>query len=955
MQEKEDTEPPESPQSAPTPKAESMTSKETITMSTQPSGTRSSRPGRGLRTALALAVSLAVVMMFAVPAQASQTISSFEVVTSNTEAGGHPNIRTSFTLLGAGEPEVAKDIAVEWPTGVFGNPQAVPRCSSLDFALNQCPSFSQIGWIGVRGLYEGDPFHTFGAAPLYDMDPAGDSETARFAFTVPGLSIPIVIPISVRTGSDYGLTLKASGITQQIPLRDVEMQVWGFPADPVNDTLRFPIGSPGSPSGCPGQLIPNPESCEDIKAPTKSGVLIKPLTDNPTVCTGGPLPIQLRVTSYQDTVPSTEQAEYPETTKCNSEVFRPVFNVGLTTAEADAASGLNMQLIAQQVLGVTNAPSQLRTATVTLPEGFSINPDAADGQLSCPDAAANFGNELPSNCPDTSKIGTVEVITPALNGPLTGGLYIGEPKPNNQYRLFMLFDGFGIHAKIAPNIVPNPQTGQLTISVTDLPQVPFEEFNLHLFASDRGLIATPNRCAVYPTEAEFIPWNDQVAPQTSRPNVSITTGPNGRECPGPVRPFSPRLSAGTTTPVAGAFSSFILRLDRDDGDQFLGDLNFTMPPGLTGNLKGIIYCPDTSIAAAAQTLGRTEQATPSCPSRSQIGTSNVAAGPGSHPFHAVGKMYLAGPFKGAPLSVVAVTPALAGPYDYGTVVVRVAIHIDPTDAHVIAVSDTVPSIIGGIPIRMRSIQVSIDKPNFMINPTNCSPFTVDSQGIGDQGTITDFSSYFQAVNCKTLRFKPKMTIKFLGGRKATRRSTNPRLRFDLTTRAGDANIKSLSVTLPSAFEIDQRHLGNICSEKELAATQCAGRTAIGKATTNTPLLDQPLSGPVYAVSGSGGLPRLAFILNGQVTLVPRADTKTVNGGRLQTTAPVVPDAPIGHFSLTVFGGKTGYLINTRDVCQNTPVVRVGFTGQNGQRLTEHVRTKTQCAAKQRAKRGRPRH
>jgi hypothetical protein len=316
-------------------------------------------------------------------------------------------------------------------------------------------------------------------------------------------------------------------------------------------------------------------------------------------------------------------------------------------------------------------------------------------------------------------------------------------------------------------------------------------------------------------------------------------------------------------------------------------------------------------------------------------------------------MYLAGPFKGAPLSVVAVTPALAGPYDYGVVVVRVALHVDPQTAQVSAASDTVPSIIGGIPIRMRSIQVNIDKPNFTINPTNCSPFTVDSQGIGDQGTVTDFSSYFQAVNCARLAFKPKMTMRQLGGRKATRRAVNPSLKFDLRTRTGDANIKSLSVTLPTAFEIDQRHLGNICSEKELTEKECAGRTPIGKATTTTPLLDQPLSGPVYAVSGSGGLPRLAFILNGQVNLVPRADTETVKGGRLQTTVPVVPDAPIGHFRLTVFGGKSGYLINTRDICTHTPVTQVAYTGQNGKARTESIKVKAACGKrKARAKRHR---
>jgi hypothetical protein len=931
--------------------AERTTIKEATTMSTRLPAARAIVRGRGpLTTALLVAATLTATAVLAAPAQASQTISFFKIQSSNTSAGGHPDIETSFTLPNPAEPEVAKTIEVQWPTGIFGNPQAVPRCSGFDFALNQCPSYSQVGWIGVRGLYESDSFHTFGVAPIYDLEPSGESETARFAFTVPGVNVPIIIPIAVRTGSDYGLTLKVTGITQQIPLRDIILKAWGFPAATINDAYRFPTGKPGAPTGCPGEMIPNPSTCAALKTPIPAGILLRPLIDNPTVCTGASLPVKLSVFSYQDPTPSTAEADYPATTKCAIEVFKPVFNVGLTTNEADAPSGLDVQLIAQQVLGVTNSPSELRSATVELPEGLSVNPDAADGQTSCSDAAANFGNDEPSHCPDNSKIGTVQVITPALKGPLQGSLYIGEPKPGNQYRLFMVFDGFGVHAKLAPKIVPDPQTGKLTFSISDLPQVPFEEFDLHLFASERGLIATPTRCRIYTTEASFIPWNDKDSPQTSAPNLSISSGPDGRQCPGQIRPFNPRLVAGTTTPVAGAFSSFVIKLDRDDGDQFLGDLNFTMPPGLTGDLRGITYCPDASIAAAAQKPGRDEQASASCPASSQIGTTNVAAGPGGHPFHAIGKMYLAGPFKGAPLSVVAITPALAGPYDYGTVVVRVAINVDPADAHVIATSDTVPSIIGGIPIRMRSIQVNIDKSNFMINPTNCSPSTVASQGIGDQGTVTDFSSYFQAANCTNLPFQPSIAMRQVGGRKGTRRAANPQLQLDLRTREGDANIKSVSVTLPSAFEIDQRHLGNICSEKELAEQECAGRTPIGVAKTETPLLDRPLEGPVYAVSGSGGLPRLAFILNGQVDLLPRADTKTVAGGRLQTTVPVVPDAPIGHFHLTIFGGKSGYLVNTRDICAHTPVAQIAYAGQNRKTRSEAVRIRAACKGGGRAKR-----
>jgi hypothetical protein len=876
---------------------------------------------------------------------ASQAIDSFSVSSSDTTAGGHPDLSTSFTLHSPGSPEAVQNVIFNAPEGLFGNPNAVVPCSSADFALAQCSPDAQVGLITIYANYQGDPNNLLGTAPIFAVEPQQD-QTALLALIVPTLNIPINIPVAVRTGDDYGLRFTVQNITQSTPLAGANLTIWGFPGDSSNDPQRFPKGSAGNPANCPGLAD---TSC--IPSPTEPSIPVRPLTDNPTTCTGAPLVATLEIQTYQDPDnPTRKEESYPATTGCDLEVFNPVLYASPTVTQTDSPSGLNIELSAPQFLGRAASPSEIKAAIVTLPEGFTINPDAADGQSACPDAQANFGSEAPARCSDRAKIGTFQIGTQALDGPLVGSVYIGEPKPDDQYRLFLVADGFGIHAKLIGSVQPNPKTGQVRVLFADLPQVPFEDFQLHLFASDRGLMATPTHCTIYTTSAEFFPWNASLAEQESTQVFSLESGPNGALCPGLVRPFNPRLVAGTSKPTAGSFSNFTLKLDRDDGDQFLGDLNFKMPPGFTGDLRGITYCPEGAIAAAAANLGRAEQASPSCPSGSQVGTTNVAAGPGSHPFHAVGKMYLAGPFKGAPLSLVAVTPALAGPYDYGVVVVRVALHVDPLTAQVSAVSDTVPSIIGGIPIRMRSIQVNIDKPSFTINPTNCRALSVDSQGIGDQGTVTDFSSYFQAVNCAALPFKPNMTVRQLGGRKNTKRARNPQLQFDLRTRPGDANIKSLSVTLSPAFEIDQRHLGNICSEKELVANQCAGRTPIGKATTTTPLLDQPLSGPAYAVSGSGGLPRLAFILNGQVNLVPRADTKTV-GGRLKTTVPVVPDAPIGHFSLTVFGGKSGYLINTRDLCVHRPMASVAYAGQNGKTHTQKIRLKAPCGKSQaRAKR-----
>jgi hypothetical protein len=872
------------------------------------------------------------------PAFASQGIANFETTMSTNQAGGHPDLTTSFELEEPGAPEAAQNVLFNAPTGVFGNPRAITLCTAADFALDQCPPNSQAGLITLRANYQGDPDFLLGTSPIYSIVPQAEEETARFSFVVPTLGLPIAIPVRVRTTTDYGLRFTVKDITQQTPLAFARMTFWGFPADKSHEPERFPKGSPGNPPGCPGAEGP---TCVVFPG-TEASIEPAPLTDNPTLCTGEELTSILEVETYahpQDRSRAT--STYPPIEGCEKEVFKPVLQAAPTTEETDSASGLDLDLKAPQFLTRAAAPSEIKAATVTLPEGFTVNPDAADGQTECKEAQLNFNSEGPGECPDTSKIGTFSIGTPALPERLEGDVFIGEPKPGDQYRLYLTSHGFGINSKLVGSVKPDPKNGRLTAEFPNLPQAPFEDFQLHLFSGERGLMATPTQCSVYTVGATFYPWNTTLAEQTTTQTFGISAGPHGASCPGQTRPFNPTLLAGTSNATANAFSSFSLRLDREDGDQTLGKLNFTLPPGLTANLRGIAYCPEAQIAAAARTAGRLEQISPSCPASAQIGTSNVAAGPGTHPFHAYGKIYFAGPFQGAPLSLVAITPALAGPYDYGTVVVRVALHVDPLDAHVFADSETVPQIIGGIPLRMRSIQVNIDKPNFMIDPTNCDPHAIASQGIGDQGTLADFSSPFQAVNCATLPFKPKMTVRALGSRKNTRRSINPSLQFDLTTRPGDANIKSIAVTLSDAFEIDQGHLGNICSEKELAATQCAGRQPIGTATTTTPLLDQPLAGPVYAVSGSGGLPRLAFLLGGQVNLLPRADTETVHG-RLQTTVPVVPDAPIGHFHLVVFGGKHGYLVNTRDLCTHRPLTQISFTGQNGKSRTQKVRLKAPC-------------
>ena len=902
----------------------------------------------GASAALVLALAFA-----APPALASEGIASFTTTSSTPQAGGHPNLTTSFELESPGVPESAQNVIFNAPEGVFGNPNAITQCTSSDFALEQCPASSQAGLITIHANYDKNPKFLLGTAPIYNLVP-GPNQTALFALTVPTLDIPIDIPVTVRTGTDFGLRFTVSNITQITPLDAAKLTFWGFPAEASHNAERFAKGSPGHPAGC--QASPN-TTC--ISTPTLPTIPVHPLTDNPTTCSEQPSTTTLEVQTYQQpNERSSAESSYPATTGCYFETFNPVLLSSLTATETDSPSGLNLNLSTTQFEGLAASPSEIKAATVTLPPGMTINPDAADGQSDCTNAEANFGSEGPAECPDNAKVGTINIHSTALNGTLEGSVYIGQPEPGEQYRLFEIASGFGMNVKLVGTFEPNPETGQVTASFDDLPQVPFDEYDIHLFSGERALLATPSYCTLYPISGEFFPWDGSLPEVASTQLFGLESGPHGANCPARIRPFSPSLEAGTVTPAAGAFSSFTLKLNREDGDQYLGKLNFTMPPGLTANLHGVTYCPEAAIAQAAQTLGRTEQEDPSCPANSEIGTSNVAAGPGSHPFHALGKIYMAGPFQGAPLSLVAITPALAGPYDYGTVVVRVALHIDPLDAHVIADSETVPEIIGGIPIRMRSIQVNINKPNFMINPTNCSPFSVDSQGVGDEGTVANFSSPFQAVNCYSLGFAPKLTITQLGGHKATARAQEPSLQFDLTTQPGNANIKSVAVTLPKAFEIDQAHLGNICDRSELASDQCKSKAPIGTVSDETPLLEKPLEGLAYAVSGYGVLPHVVFILGGQVTVMPQGESTSVSGGALKTLVPVVPDVPIGHFRFTLFGGSLGYLSNTEGLCGHPEVSSVQIDGQNGKTVTQQVTANTACKKHGKSKHHgtkRPRH
>ncbi len=916
-----------------------------------PSSRLVGRARRALCVAMATAVVVASGSVWTATASASAPINEFSLTPSTTQAGGHPNIETLLWVQNRATQDIpapscdcqdAKDAYFHFPTGVIGDPHATPQCTAADFGELSCPSDSQVG-TAITGLNtEAPPAEGFGVLAVFNLIPH-PGQAGLLGFNIPLVNFPVYIALSPRTESDYGLNATITNINHIFPLSVAEMDLWGVPASPSHTALRHPRGCDPffeHPSCYPGVVSNSPE---------------KPFLDNPTSC-GVPLSATVEVLSYDEGL--TEAATpYPATTGCDQLSFNPSLFAEPTTTATDSASGLEVDLrVPQQESPTVPSPSEIKATTVTLPEGFSINPNAADGKTSCSDAEARLGTEREAQCPEASKVGTVTLTSSALPGPLPGYIYIGEPKSGERYRLILTANGFDVHVKLAGKVTPDPRSGQLVISFENLPQTPFEDFNLHFFGSERGLLATPTSCGTYPVESTFEPWDSLLPKQTSTQFFTLSSGPDGSTCSQGARPFSPTMRAGVADKTGGAHSGLAIDLTRNDGDQNLSALTLTTPPGLLATLAGIPYCPDAALAAAGQPSysGLQEEENSSCPAASEIGISDTGAGAGSHPVYLPGKVYLAGPYKGAPLSLAVITPAISGPYDLGNVVVRAALHVNPETAQITAASDPLPEILQGIPLRLRSILIELNRQNFTLNPTNCDPFSIGSQVSGNQGAKASFNTPFQVADCTDLPFSPRLALKFSG---SNRRSGNPALTATLTAKPDEANISSAAVTLPPTEILDNAHIKNPCTrivfaEGHAPGERCPAGSVIGYAKAQTPLLEKPLEGPVYlrsAPENKSGLPDVVAALNGQIDISLDGKIDTVHG-RLRTTFNTVPDAPVSDFILSLDGGSKGLLSNSINLCASNEHASVQIAGQNGKSKAHNTSLQTPCARRTKSKR-----
>jgi hypothetical protein len=591
---------------------------------------------------------------------------------------------------------------------------------------------------------------------------------------------------------------------------------------------------------------------------------------------------------------------------------------------------------------------------MTLPEGFSLNPSAAAGKTTCTDAQSAVGTEREADCPEFSKVGSVTIDTSALPAPIHGFAYLGEPRPGNPYRLVVTANGFGVNVKLLGSVHADPQTGQLVAGFMDdpetplfnedLPQTPFQKFIIHFFGAERGLLATPTHCGQYPVTSEFTPWDEALSNQRQTQYFLLDHGPNGSDCPGATRDFSPGFEAGTKSNNAGAHTTFALRFTREDGQQNLAGLSVKAAPGFLATLRGVPYCPEAAIAELSSSGhdGRAELADPACPAASEVGSADAANGAGSKPLYTGGKAYLAGPYKGAPLSLVVVVPAVAGPYDLGNVVVRAAIDVDPATLQVTAVSDPLPRIVEGVPLRTRMIQVKLDRPDFTINPTNCEPFSIDASITGDQGSVVNASAPFQVANCTDLDYRPALRLQLKGG---VNRLGHPAIRATLRTTPGEANSKRVSVTLPGGELLDNKHIGTVCTRQQFSSDSCPAESKIGAATAWSQLLDAPVSGGVYLRASSHRLPDVVADLEGQVDVELSARIDSVKGGRLRATFARVPDVAVEKFMLNLQGGKKGLLQNSRTLCGKSKKAEVEMTGQNGWRMERRIPLRVSCGSK----------
>lgn len=867
-------------------------------------------------------------------------------------SGAHPHLATfAFDLNTVPDPspgwpqvpyqkapdENLRDVEVTLPPGFVGNPTAVTECTPGELGEGKCPRSSQVGRMDLT-LF---PFQvneyqqsSYSHSAVFNMvHPRG--AIVDLAFSIVGN--PVHIKASLDPANHYAIRTTVSNINETLPVFDQKLTLWGVPADPSHDWERCNVF---------GQI-----DYYSATSPCTTDAPAKPFLTVPFQCG---VEHTFHASHYDSWShpgvygPEIETGGF-ETTECDKPRFEPDVFIHPTGKAANTPTGLDVHVKVPQnesANGLGTPP--VRKFKVTFPEGMTVSPSFADGLTGCSLEQIGLETDNPVACPDSSRIGNVALSTPLLPEPLEGSMYLSNQKENPFGTTFGLYlvvhdtEERGILIKMPGRLDLDQRTGQITTTFDEVPQFPFDDLTLGFRSGPRAPLVSPPTCGTKRIGVEVSSWAQSDNPVDVSNTYDVSEGPNGTPCvnDASARPFAPKMDSGVTNPVAGAHSPFVFRLTRQDDEQELDQVETTLPKGLLARIADVSDCPDAALASisSAEGTGRSELEHPACPASSEIGAVNVGMGAGSGPNYFAGKSYLAGPYKGAPLSMAVVVPALAGPYDLGSVVVRVALYVNPESAQVRAVSDPLPTILHGVLLRVRDIRVKMDRPQTMINPTSCAPASVVGRITGLGGGSALLANPFQVGDCASLGFKPKLALKLKGG---THRGDYPALSATLTARPGDANIGRAAVTLPHSEFLEQAHIGTVCTRVQYAAKACPPGSIYGHARAISPLLGEPLEGPVYLRSSNNPLPDLVASLDGRVhlDLVGRIDSV---GGGIRTTFASVPDAPVTKFTLKMKGGKKSLLVNSRNLCDRPARAKVKLAAHNGRVSRSNPLLKTGC-------------
>ncbi|HXR31394.1 MAG TPA: hypothetical protein VN752_09675, partial [Solirubrobacterales bacterium] len=876
-----------------------------------------------------------------------------------TLAGSHP-YALEFSLgleQGAGEADL-RELRLDLPPGLVANPAVSPQlCSAAAFATprtspfeasasgESCPDSTQVGTVSVESGAGGGQSRSFG---LFALTPAPG---AALRFGAAPFGSPLVFEGELRAGGEepFGLSLLAE-VPEALAAQALSISLWGVPWDASHDPQRGNCLNEQEPDFGWGRC--------SVGEPNDNRPLA--LLTLPTHC-GEPLGFAAQLTSWQGATDGAQAVGSAPLAGCESLDFED-FALGaeglLSTKNASTSTGFVFRLVNDDP-GLADPRARIRSlprqATVALPEGVTINPSVGAGLEVC--TPGQLGAESPFNppgagCPNGAKIGVFRVRMPFYDNFLAGGIYLAQPDdpdtaaPGAENPFDSLLAVYlvaksaerGILIALPAELRPDPASGTITAIVQGLPQLPYTDLEINFRSGQRAPLISPPACAQSTTQIALLPYSGGAGTAYGT-DTDITAGIGGGPCPnGTTPPFAPGAVAGGVNSNVGSYTPYFLHLSRKDTEQEITSYSLILPKGITGRLAGIPFCPEAAIAAARGRQGFDEIASPSCPAQSQVGRTETGYGVGGALTYAPGRIYLAGPYHGSPLSLVTINAATVGPFDLGTIVIRSAFDVDEHTAQLeidSSASDAIPHIIEGVPLHLRDIRIHMDRPQFTHNPSSCEASQLISTLAGSgksfatpqddsKATVTE---HFQLLNCLTLGFKPKLGLRLRG---AARRGAFPQLRASFASRGAiDSNLRRIEVEMPHALFLAQNHIRSVCSREQFATASCPPGSVYGRAAAHTPLFDEPLRGAVYLRSSESTLPDLvADLRSGAVRIVVEGRIGPGRHGGIRTFFDNLPDAPIERFTMVLDGGRRGLLQNSSNICANPPLATVSALAQN---------------------------